>query len=1067
MEPFSASVAAIELANVCCRLVKFLRDIRAGVASVQDEIAALIAEVSSLQLTITSVEDALKDGRAKGASVSPPRARSLETLQTTCEQSLQRCENVAKRLEGVVQDIYGPTGPKVMGKRDGLGKESRRREKDTKLQRLRHGLSTEKQNLQILLMGLGVLNDQKSNDKLDRILQEVQSLDQGYKIQIAELNKRVRVSGGGDDEDENEQDIATLSSLRKSLRSVANAISVTTPNEFFDPPQGDALFSPLDDQSVQKQLRFVIYGIGGSGKTQFCSKFAEQNRDSYWGVFTIDASTHERAKQTYAEIAKFGKLEPNQNAAMHWLSNRSEKWLLFIDNADDPRMELHEYFPKGDRGHIIITTRNPAHKVYGNVDPGFFEFQGMEENESSTLLLRAARLAEPWDATSSSWASKIARQLGFLALALIHAGATIRRGMCSLKNYLTFYDENWERIRRTSTSFLDFLDKDEDNMSALISYEVSYRGIEQKGTQRSKDALELLKMFSFLYNKNIRFDILRKAVCNCAIEKVEQERVEKEKLEQPITWYQRYNNMRLSVLAFLVQDRGPQALPSFMRAGRDLGYFDEFRVRSALIELLQMSLVTHDGSTDSYSMHPLVHRWARERPGMSTSEQAVWSHIAATVLSHSILLPPLGATEADEFFRRDILPHIDHVQGCQKTIEQRITENRKRRWYGLTQWPGPGSRFGRAQAIRYAKFSTVFMHNGRWKDAAALQLAVKRYTDGVLGLNQSATRRITLALALTYWNLGRGDEAAELQEAVFQACITTLGPNSHETLMAMDLLGHTRWQQGRYSEAKTLQEHAVEGLIKLKGPKDEDSLGAINNLGRTVAKFYENFDDAKRLLTQAFDGMSEILGSTHIKTLSVKEDLAMLALQMEDNDLSVPLTMLEEVLDVRKEKLGKEHPFTLLAMVNLARIKTALGQHDEAEVLVRHGLSIADRNLGENHIGTLMGRTVLGIILTKQSKFAEAESTLLDVIERQRRLSSHRGDFHPDRLGAIMELGSCYMLQEKLNESIRCCDDAIEGLQRISLKQHPLERKMRERKQKLMERLQSEGNGHQSSSILL
>ena len=29
----------------------------------------------------------------------------------------------------------------------------------------------------------------------------------------------------------------------------------------------------------EKQKRFVVYGVGGSGKTQFCCKFAEDNRD--------------------------------------------------------------------------------------------------------------------------------------------------------------------------------------------------------------------------------------------------------------------------------------------------------------------------------------------------------------------------------------------------------------------------------------------------------------------------------------------------------------------------------------------------------------------------------------------------------------------------------------------------------------------------------------------------------------------------------------------------------------------------------------------------------------------
>ena len=772
--------------------------------------------------------------------------------------------------------------------------------------------------------------------------------------------------------------------------------------------------------------------------------------ESFWGIFWIDASSHARTKQTYAEIAKFGKVEPNHIAAMHWLSNREERWLLLIDNADDPRIDLQEYFPKGDRGHIIITTRNPAHKVHGNVGPGYFEFQGMEDDDASALLLRAARLQEPWDADSSSWATKITRQLGFLALALIHAGAAIRNGLCSLKDYLAFYDKDWERIRRTPRSSLDSGDKYEQYMSALATYEVSYRGIEQKGTEPSEDAIQLLRMFSFFYFKNIRFDILKRAVLNSGLEQLQQEKADQERLKGPSTWYQRYNNMRLSILSFITQNRSPPALPLFIREGRESGFFDEVRLRYALRELVQMSLITHHESNDSYSMHPLVHRWARERPGMSTPEQAVWSHIAATTIAYSILLPPLGDTEADELFRRDILPHIDHVRSCQKAIECRILQNRVRRWYGLVQWPGAGSSFDRDQALLYAKFSIVFAQNGRWNDAGALQLSVKKYTDTVLGLNHPSTRRITLALALTYWNQGRGDEAADLQDVVLQACITSLGPKSHETLMTMDLLGQTRWQQGRYSEARMLQEHAVDGLVKLKGPKHEDTLSAMGGLGRTIAKFYENLDEAKRLLRMAFDGMSEVLGPTHLKTLAVREDLAMLALQMEE-DLSSALETMQEILDCRKEKLGKEHPYALLAMVNLARVKSALGQHSQAEILVRSGLSIADRNLGEDHIGTLMGRTVLGSILIRESRFAEAEYVLLKVIEKQRRLSAYRGDFHPDRLGAMIELASCYRLQGKIDESIQLCDETIEGLRKISLKQHPLERKMQAQKRELIE----------------
>lgn len=40
-----------------------------------------------------------------------------------------------------------------------------------------------------------------------------------------------------------------------------------------------ALLSSETDSTVRRQKRFVVYGMGGSGKTQICSKFARDNQD--------------------------------------------------------------------------------------------------------------------------------------------------------------------------------------------------------------------------------------------------------------------------------------------------------------------------------------------------------------------------------------------------------------------------------------------------------------------------------------------------------------------------------------------------------------------------------------------------------------------------------------------------------------------------------------------------------------------------------------------------------------------------------------------------------------------
>ncbi|KAI2833277.1 hypothetical protein CBS133816_642 [Aspergillus niger] len=1043
MDPFSITVGTLALLEVCQHLISFLRDIPAGLASIHTEIEILIAEVESLRSAVESIGEVIrrldvKPAVTESSPYSPnQKSHNLHSIVDRCKQSVRHCHILMTRLETLVADIYGKAGSAVGGKLDALGKEFRRRDKSQSLQRLRGELSAQKQSMELLLTILLVHNGQESQGKLDQMMTKLEFLEEQLQQQLRKKQEELgRFANVGSQEESEEAD-ATLFSLKRSLTSVTTAVSVIPRNKFFDTPQRvrsfytgrvnyleslrQILLDQRADESVQEQRRFVIWGLPGSGKTQFCSKFAEQNRSSFWGVFWIDASTHERAKQTYADIAKLGDVELSPKAAMHWLSSQEERWLLLIDNADDARVELDDYFPQGDRGTIIITSRNTAHKIHGNVGPRFFEFEGMGEDDSSVLLLRSAQLAQPWDADSSSCASKIARQLGFLALALIHAGYAIRENICSLKNYLKVYDGSWRKIRRASGEKYEIL-------SAAASYEICYRGIEERATRASEDAIQLLKMFSFFHFKNIRFDILRRAVLNPAIEKDAREAKGQDNRQRPLTWYQRYRDLRVSILTFVMEVQGPPALPLCLRE-TSVADFDESRVR-----------------------------WARERPGMSTAEQAVWAHIAAVVLGRSILLPPLGESEDEELFRRDVLAHVDHIQACQEVNDQTIRANRTRRWYGLVQWPGLGSRFGREQALRYAKFSTVLAQSGRWKDAEMLQLAVKEYTHRIFGLDHPSTRRITLALAQTHWNQGRGDEAAQLQQTVLQACITSLGPNAHETLMAKDLLGQTRWQEGRYTHARTLQLEAVDGLIKLKGIDNEDTLTAMGSLGRTMAKFYENLDEAKSLLKRALDGMSKVLGPTHTKTLLVQEELALLAVQMGEEDLSEPLAMVQQVLDVRRERLGKEHPYTLLALASLARITNALCQHTKAETILRSGLSIAERNLGDSHIGTLMGKVILGTILINQSKFAEADSTLLDAMERLRHLASYRGDFHPDRLGAMIELARSYKLQGRFDESIRYCDEAIEGLKQISVTQHPLERKLRAQKEETIAMREQEGH---------
>lgn len=76
-------------------------------------------------------------------------------------------------------------------------------------------------------------------------------------------------------------------------------------------------FDPLTPPKQQRT--FVITGLGGTGKSEVCLKFAEDHQDKYvnsdalltaglrsryWGVFWLDASSIATAEQRYINIGR-------------------------------------------------------------------------------------------------------------------------------------------------------------------------------------------------------------------------------------------------------------------------------------------------------------------------------------------------------------------------------------------------------------------------------------------------------------------------------------------------------------------------------------------------------------------------------------------------------------------------------------------------------------------------------------------------------------------------------------------------------------------------------------------
>ncbi|KAL9108035.1 MAG: hypothetical protein Q9227_007141 [Pyrenula ochraceoflavens] len=830
-------------------------------------------------------------------------------------------------------------------------------------------------------------------------------------------------------------------SLKAALTCAKDVLPSTSINKFFNTPMPvSSLYTGREEKLENLNLSLL--------DVKPAAELSAQRR--FWGVFHIDASSIEHAERSFAVISGFGKVAANEASAKAWLSSQSQPWLLIIDNADGVGVPIEKYFPEGGNGLIFVTTRNPTLRVHGTFGPnqGHYDFTGLEESDSNDLLLKAAGTKNPWTSSMKRSAAKICRTLGYLPLALVHAGKAILSGRCTLQNYLKTFNANLERVRKMGKSRKAMRNSPESDMIVYSSFDTVMEGLTQKGGTAAEDAMDLLKTFAFFDRHNIRFDILERAVRNPKRESAEREKTaeEERKLEHKLyhgSWSRRIKNFRwkytLYAKAYLHQPPLPEALQD---DGTPEG-FDESRVRDALILLHQLSLISWDQENDTWSMHSIVHFWARERAEMGLDEQELWSAIAANILSRSILLPPLGDQEGEDTFRRDVAPHIAFITDFRRDLRSKILNN-ETSWF--FSWSSLNPRINLTRSFRHIKFAYVSAQSGRWQEAEELLTPVARNASEKLGMEHPVTIDVTLFLASMYRHLDQDNKSADLQQKLLDASIERRGDNDLKSLKIRESLGLSRFQQSKYSEALALQQTAFDQLCAIHGRDHPKALGVMVQLGRVTRKFHD-FKKSIRLHDEALAGLCKdqcpcheqtCRGPSHLETIEARGHLAMAyfdrayhSRDSQPRDVERAVELAEEAAEQRKDKLGDEHPLSLLAQCNLARMRAWRGRHEEAASqaipIIRLGCAIAERDIGATHIGTLYGRLQLSEILILAKHYQEAERILLHVLDSHEK---HRS-LHFDRLYVLFHLIRCYNLQGRGDESYVFRQKLSEGIRTI------------------------------------
>ena len=155
------------------------------------------------------------------------------------------------------------------------------------------------------------------------------------------------------------------------------------------------IFFYCDDSQLMLRRSCLLWGTGGIGKTQICLEFIEEMSGRFSYVFWVDASSVERIIMSLRGMFSFPAaqascVDDSVESVLQWMSGIQEEWLIVFDNADEPPVHVvNRFIPTGNRGNILITSRN---RSMGRVISfeNIIEINEMEEADAITLLLKAS-----------------------------------------------------------------------------------------------------------------------------------------------------------------------------------------------------------------------------------------------------------------------------------------------------------------------------------------------------------------------------------------------------------------------------------------------------------------------------------------------------------------------------------------------------------------------------------------------------------------------------------------------------------------------------------------------------
>ncbi|KAF3312508.1 hypothetical protein TWF173_007118 [Orbilia oligospora] len=744
---------------------------------------------------------------------------------------------------------------------------------------------------------------------------------------------------------------------------------------------------------------FAVVGIGGMGKTQIAVEYAYRHHGSYYtAVLWVSAANEETIRTSFINIMEhiieeqaritWPESTPDyemisrklgiaglvnsrgeiivdseiiindiQKALFRWLQlPKNSKWLLIIDNADDlETFDIQKYIPNHGGGDIFVTSRRPEFSHVAEQA----NLEQLDKDSAITLLSSLAHITVPRKDVEHEL-DAVVTKLGFMPLAISHAGYFMQQTKVSPKEYLLHYEEAFMDARARIPRFGWNYRGDK----ASTTWEMSFSQVEKDNTE----AAFLLLICSYLNYQEISEDL----------------------------W--------------------------------DTERFSRVEFREMIGLLSSYSLVrVHVVSTGIFSVHPVIHSWARER--LAQSERFAVLKDVLILLGNASRRNEISRDSSnwDPREERIILAHLGY-------LDQHFNPSASESFFHQEETkPGTETTAENQKLVTaFYNIAAVYKNGGKYDKAIQWYEQVLLRHEQAFGKDHISIFQVITDIAAVYHSQFDYDTALYYLKQVFFGYKKIFGKNHLATLSAMGNISALYVDQYRYNKAGKYYQRVLVGCRRHNLSENDPLIfRAISGIATVYGELGE-YDEALRWYERAIAISEKLFGKDHPSTLHTISNLA--SFYFKQKIYNVAMQLYKQVLDGREKVLGEDHPLTLEAINSLALVYQNQESYDMAIQLYKKAVIGREKCWGGDHLLTLGTVYNLASVYHNQGSYDVAIQLFKQVLTSSEKCL---GEDHPLTLATIHNISSIHAQKNRDEEAIQWARRAHTGHEKVFGTHHP------------------------------